>query len=270
MSDRPGIWAYAVAGRMSPGWFSGLPGVGGQPVEVITAAGLAAAVSPVSLAEYGEAALRRHLEDLDWLEKTGRAHHQIVAAVAEHGPVIPLRLATVYRDRGRLTTMLTARQADFAEAIGRVTDRTEWGVKVFAGRQDAASPAQPGSAGRKSAGPGSGTAYLRRRRTQLDAGAQTRRAAAQSAETIHATLGALAAATDVRPAQAPQLTGRKEQMILNGAYLVDDDQSAQFTAAVEQMADSHEPVRVELTGPWPPYSFAYVGEVDSGEPGGGS
>jgi hypothetical protein len=268
MSEGSGIWAYVVAGSIAPDWLSGLAGVGGQPVEVIMAAGLAAAVSTVSLAEFGEAALRRHLEDLDWLEATGRAHHQIVAAVAEHGPVIPLRLATVYRDRGRLSSMLSARQPEFAAALGRVTARTEWGVKVFAAGPGAVGVAQPGTAASEGTGEGPGAAYLRRRRTQLDAGAQTRRAAADSAEAIHATLGALAAAADVRAPQAPQLTGRREQMILNGAYLVDNDQSAEFTAAVEQMANAHEPVRVELTGPWPPYSFAYVGEADDGgEPG---
>lgn len=270
MSEGPGIWAYAVAGRMSPGWFSGLAGVGGQPVEVITAAGLAAAVSTVSLDEFGEAALRSHLEDLDWLETTGRAHHQIVAAVAEHEPAIPLRLATVYRDRGRLSEMLAARQPEFAAAIARVTARTEWGVKVFAAGPDAAGAAQPDTAAPREAGEGAGAAYLRRRRTQLDAGAQTRRAAADSAEAIHSALARLAVAADVRPPQAPQLTGRREQMILNGAYLVDDDRSAEFTAAVKQMAVGHEPVRVELTGPWPPYSFAYVGEAGASETAGAS
>jgi hypothetical protein len=247
---------------------SGLAGVGGQRVEVVMAAGLAAAVSAVSLAEFGEAALHRHLEDLDWLETTGRAHHRIVAAVAEHAPAIPLRLATVYRDRGRLTSMLTAMQPDFAAALGRVTARTEWGVKVFAAGSDATGATQPDIAAPDRASEGPGAAYLRRRRTQLTAGTQARRAAADSAEAIHATLGRLAAAVDVRPPQAPQLTGHREQMILNGAYLVDDGQSAEFAATVERLAGSHDPVRLELTGPWPPYSFAYVGEPAANEGGG--
>jgi hypothetical protein len=267
MNDGSGIWAYTVAERMAPGWFAGLAGVAGQPVEVLTAAGLAAAVSTVSLAEFGEAALRRHLEDLDWLEPTARAHHQVVAAVAEHTPAIPLRLATVYRDRGRLRDMLAARQPDFSAAIDRVTARTEWGVKVFAGGPEAGPPEDaPGSGGTGSGGTDRpGTAYLRRRRTQLDAGARDRRAAAGSAEAIHAALSGLAAAAEVRAPQAPQLTGRREQMILNGAYLVDDDRSAEFAAAVDRLAGRHEPVRVELTGPWPPYSFAYVAEPESTE-----
>jgi hypothetical protein len=276
MTDGSGIWAYAVAGQMAADWFDGLAGVGGQPVEVLTAAGLSAAVSTVSLAEFGEAALRRHLEDLDWLEKTARAHHQIVAAVAEHAPAIPLRLATVYRDRGRLSGTLAARQPDFAAAIGRITARTEWGVKVFAAGQDTGAAENAADSGTDRPG----AAYLRRRRTELDAGAQARRAAAGSAEAIHSALGGLAVAAEVRPPQAAQLTGRREQMILNGTYLVDDDRSAEFTAAVGRLAGRHEPVRVELTGPWPPYSFAYVGEPGlpeslsfrpgkSSEPGGG-
>jgi hypothetical protein len=56
-------------------------------------------------------------------------------------------------------------------------------------------------------------------------------------------------------------------MILNGAYLVDDDRSAEFSAAVDRLADSHQPVRLELTGPWPPYTFACVGEPGASGPG---
>ena len=60
---------------------------------MITVGGLTAIVGDVGDRDYGEAALRRHLEDLDWLARTARAHHAVLAAVAERGPVVPMRLA---------------------------------------------------------------------------------------------------------------------------------------------------------------------------------
>jgi hypothetical protein len=153
--------------------------------------------------------------------------------------------------------MMAERQADFTAALGRVRARTEWGVKVYAASQERAAES-PGddSAARP------GAAYLRQRRRQLDASEQAKRAAAADAERIHAALGQLAAAAELRAPQSPQLTGRPERMILNGAYLVDDERSAQFTAAVQRAAAEHEQVRVELTGPWPPYSFAVAARPD--------
>jgi hypothetical protein len=65
-------------------------------------------------------------------------------------------------------------------------------------------------------------------------------------------------AAQLRAPQSPQLAGQAGQMILNGAYLVDDGRSADFAAAVRDLADRHPAVRIELTGPWPPYSFAAV------------
>ena len=45
-------------------------------------------------------------------------------------------------------------------------------------------------------------------------------------------------------------------MVLNGIYLLDADQAAEFSLMAKQFASEHATLRVEVTGPWPPYSFA--------------
>jgi Gas vesicle synthesis protein GvpL/GvpF. len=49
-------------------------------------------------------------------------------------------------------------------------------------------------------------------------------------------------------------------MLLNGTYLVGNDSIDEFAARVDSLAAEHPDVRVELTGPWPAYSFAGVEE----------
>jgi hypothetical protein len=44
-------------------------------------------------------------------------------------------------------------------------------------------------------------------------------------------------------------------MVLNAAYLLDDDRAAGFASQVEALGGRHPRLRLELTGPWPPYSF---------------
>jgi hypothetical protein len=56
-------------------------------------------------------------------------------------------------------------------------------------------------------------------------------------------------------------------MILNAAYLVDNAQMSRFTAGVESLAGEHPGLRVELTGPWPPYSFVFTVEDTAGPAG---
>ena len=45
-------------------------------------------------------------------------------------------------------------------------------------------------------------------------------------------------------------------MILNGTYLVDQSQVAEFRETVERLASLDDHIRLEVGGPWPPYSFA--------------
>jgi len=294
MTADEGTWVYAVAGSIREEWFNGTAGVAGRPVRAVTAAGLAAAVTRVSLAEFGEEPLHRHMEDLAWLEATARAHHHVIEIVARHGPVIPMRLATVYYSDAGVADLLARRQAEFADVLAWITARTEWGVKAYAAQRPAEPgppglPRQPGPATGGTEGPagevtgagpadpegpggaGRGAAYLRRRRMALSAKQEARQAAISGADAVHAGLAKLAVAAQLRPLQGPQLTGQASQMVLNGAYLVDDARSGEFTAAAQHLASQYPGIRMELTGPWPPYSFAAVDQetaVDRGrEPG---
>jgi hypothetical protein len=255
-----GRWLYAIAERVDVTPLAKVRGVGGNQVRAIAAAGLTAVAEDVPLAEFGPEALRRNLEDLDWLEAAARAHHTVIDAVAGQGPLVPMRLATVYSSDAHIAAMLDDRGADFRSVLGRISGRTEWGVKAYSGRppepedQPAATtvPSRPGG--------GAGAAYLRRRRDQLAAQKDARRETLASAEMIHAALSAYAAETRLHPPQAPQLTGSKAPMLLNAAYLLDSTRQDEFAAAVAALAGQHPGLRLELTGPWPPYSFAGAGE----------
>lgn len=253
-----GVWVYAVAERLGPSGPGDLAGVGGGQVRAVGAAELTAVVSDVSLAEFGESALRRNLEDLAWLEATAREHHRIIDVLAQQGPVVPMRLATVYRDDASVAAMLAEREADFQRALRRITARREWGVKAYAARppEPGGTPAPaPRSEGAGSAA-GRGAAYLQRRRDQLSAHKNARSEAVASAQTVHDTLSRLAVETRLHPPQAAQLSGNKAHMVLNAAYLLEDQRADDFAAAVATLVEQHPGVRLELTGPWPPYSFA--------------
>ena len=68
----------------------------------------------------------------------------------------------------------------------------------------------------------------------------------------------LAAAEDglALPLQAPELSGREEEMVFNGAYLVTADRGA-FEQALASLGPDFrdDGVDLELTGPWPAYNF---------------
>lgn len=265
MTDSSGEWVYAIAEHADQTGLGDVAGVGAGPVHTVEAAGLTAVTQTVPLGEFGEAALRRNLEDLDWLEGVARAHHAVIGAVARQGPLVPMRLATVYRTEASLKGMLEEHGSEFREALRRIGTRKEWGVKIYATPESGQGGAQrERAAGRAAARPGSqargtgagaGAAYLRRRRDELSAAKETRRSAMASTRAVHDQLSRLAGQARLHPPQAPQLTGSKEPMLLNAAYLLDDAEVERFRAAVAALAKEHPGIRLQMNGPWPPYSF---------------
>jgi len=260
VTSQTGTWLYGVTdspAAIRRDSFDHLTGVGGGKLHLVSAGGLTAVAETVSLAEFGETALRRNLEDLDWLDSTARAHHRVIDALASQVQLVPLRLATVYREDGNVQSMLSEHGPRLRAALHRTASRAEWGVKAYA-EQPASARAEAPRVSSGHGAPGSGAAYLRRRRDELAASQQDRHAALVSAQQLHAELARLAADTRLHPPQSPELTGNKSAMVLNAAYLIDDQRAAGFRQAVDDLRN-RLPLQLELTGPWPPYSFADAG-----------
>jgi hypothetical protein len=268
VQDEHGIWAYALA-ECDPGaTLPGPGGVAGADARLVDCGGLTAVVSDVGLEEFGTEALRRNLEDLSWLEAVARAHHRVIEAAARRFMVLPMRLATVYTSEESMAAALTAHAPRLRDSMEWLRSRTEWGVKgyVAASREvprDATSRAAAagGESSRHGArhpqpGAGSGMAYLRQRRDALSARRDAEQNVAESARAVHAELEQCAVASHLHPPQSQQLSGHADPMVLNAAYLIDDDRARDFAAAVQALSEREPRLSLELTGPWPPYSFA--------------
>ncbi|MER7132250.1 GvpL/GvpF family gas vesicle protein [Streptosporangium saharense] len=250
-----GTYVYAIARDADSPDPSGLEGVAGAPVRTVEQAGLVAYVSAVPLDQFGEEPLRRSLEDLDWVADTARAHHRVVETVSEAVATAPVRLVTVYTGEEQVGALLERRHDAIAEVLSRVAGRSEWGVKAYA--EQAASPPPPGPPGGDDQGTENpGTAYLKRRQANLRDRNDAWRRAVGEAERVNAALSAVAVASRRHRPQDPELSGREGWMVLNGAYLVDDDRADEFAATLDTLRG--QGLDLELTGPWAPYSFTDI------------
>jgi hypothetical protein len=257
----PGDTGWWVYGVMASADVAALPrGVEGvEPsteVECVEHGDLAALVSPVSLAEYGDERLREHLNDLAWVERTARIHEAALDAALEQATVVPSRLCTIYRDRDGVEEMLIADRAQLVEAVERLRGRLEWGLKVFASRSRLAdamrTEEEAGDSGSSDA-----ALYLQRKRDERALDERVDRVATACARECHARLSVVAASARVNPPQRREAHGREAEMVLNGVYLVADAERAALRAAVDELRNEYEPLGFELepTGPWPPYNF---------------
>jgi hypothetical protein len=105
--------------------------------------------------------------------------------------------------------------------------------------------------------PSSGTDYLAGRQAQRRRAGELEELAATCSEEVHRTATRLARLELLNPVQRPEAHGRDAEMILNGAYLVEEDRLDELRSAIATLQERWDPdgFSVELTGPWPPYNF---------------
>jgi hypothetical protein len=264
-------YVYGVIAADDAAVADGLPGI--EPDHAATAlveGTVAAVVSRVRLDEFSEATLRTHLADMGWVEVTARAHEHTLELVRRRATVIPMRMCSVYRTEGGVREMLSREQNALGECLTELAGKAEWGVKVFADPRlrRTHSPAEPrgGSSGAAETSdgpggvvsddmPGAGTAYLARKREERDEAERVDHLIDEAARQIHDRLRATAADGRVIPPRQAEPGG--PEMILNGVYLVPDDEQAEFHERVLELQSTFGSLGVELepSGPWPAYNF---------------
>ncbi|MEV6401011.1 GvpL/GvpF family gas vesicle protein [Streptomyces sp. NPDC051907] len=230
----------------------GLQGIEGRSLRWVSDGGLAALVSSVPADRFSEAGLAAQLEDLDRLESIARAHHAVVDAAFSTTTVLPMRLATVYLNDDRVCALLRQRGSEFATLMDQLAQHVELGVKVYAESSGVPSP-EP--APRAPAG-GTGRAYLQQRRAQQRGSQDLHRRAADAAAEAAREAASLASGRVVHRPQQGELASRTGVNVANEAYLVPAAAVAQFREVIGAVSRDRPGVRIDITGPWAPYSFA--------------
>jgi len=268
-----GYYVYGIVGSVGernqvfsekPGFSKGIDPA--HPVYALPYQAIQAVVSQVSLQEFGQEALEANLNDIKWVEAKVLAHQRVLEAVLGSHTLVPMRFCTIYRSESGVQEMLARHYDDFVEALGRLAGKQEWGVKVFCDGETLAQRVGEASdrvkelraeMERKSRG----AAYFLKKKMDEAIAEEVERASDEYAQRSHDRLSNHAEESVINPLQSRELTGRKEAMVLNGAYLVAEDQLAAFRAELERLAEEHGDLGFvyEMTGPWPPYNFVSIG-----------
>jgi hypothetical protein len=239
----------------------GAPGVeSDREVDLVRDGDLVAVVSAVPLSEYSDDRLREHLNDIDWVERVARAHERVLDQTLERATILPLRLCTLYRDRDGVRRMLREQKPTLLEELSELEGHREWGAKVFVDQErlaDALEAAPGGEAPEPGEHRSAGVEYMARLGRDRQASERLQEIGDSVVEEIHAALEAIADKARTNPLQRPELHGRAEQMLLNGAYLVSRQREQELAQTADSLRErwSASGFELELTGPWPPYNF---------------
>ena len=144
----------------------------------------------------------------------------VVAEYAKRTAVVPAPVGVVFRSRQAVTRWIELHYVALSDALSFVDDRVVGRVHVW----------RPGDA------------------SEREVGSDLAAAAAESLRDLRR------AAVATLPLRTEQLTG----IVLSAAFLVEQELWKDFAAKVADQASRQNEVRLELTGPWPPYDFVHM------------
>src|SRR5688572_21175677 len=92
--------------------------------------GLWLIVSSVPADEYGEDALERGLQDLDWVGRQALAHEAVVERFLTSPAVLPMQAFTLFTSDDRAVEHVTGDRARILRILKRVEGQVEWGLRL--------------------------------------------------------------------------------------------------------------------------------------------
>jgi gas vesicle protein GvpL/GvpF len=215
----------------------GIDGV--SPVRALPCGAFLCWVSDIDQASFARD-MEGNAENLEWLALHSVRHQQVVGEVAEQITIVPARFGTVFSGEAALVKNVLGRSRALENVFERVAEADEWGVKVFAERKAAPATATAAKSGKD---------YLRQKAAQIKKGP----------ERNDPEVRELAAALErVAKASAPsgKVSATQASLQWQATFLVARDRRKQWEKILGEFVERWEGLRrIEVNGPWPPYSF---------------
>jgi len=216
---------------------AGIDGV--HAVEALVCGDFLCWVCKVDHASFADA-VERNMENLEWLALHGVRHQQVVGEVAGQITIVPARFGTVFSGEPALFKDVLGRKAALNKVFARVAGGDEWGVKVFAERQ-AAPVGVPAAR--------SGKEYLQQKAARLKTRPERNDPELQELATALAKI-----ATDSAP--SGKVSGTQPNLLWQATFLVPRNKRRQWDQVLRNFVERWDGRRrIEVNGPWPPYSF---------------
>ena len=222
-----GTWLYCVLPADAPDPHG--TGVGGHALRAIRTPDVCVWVGDVAVAPP---------PGLDRI----REHDDVIrAAMATGHTPVPIRFGQIAGSDDDVRAHLASR--DYLPDLERVRGCVEFGIRIV---DPDATEAEPPRAPERDA-PGSGAAYMRMLADRMHALEETRARSLDAAHALDRELAGYVRESRVEPSDRP--AGAVV------AHLVQAPAADEYAARARELSHERSPLRIVVTGPWPPYSF---------------
>ncbi len=224
--------------------------------------GLYAVVSKVLGCEFSEENLKKNLCDIEWVKLKASIHEKIIEGVMRNSCVVPFKFATLFNTKDNLKACMKEHEEELKENLNNLEGKEEWGVKIYCDAEKLEeslvqedeeilkihkeiSSSTPGKA-----------FFLKKKEEELLNIAVNKRINEYGQDSF-ARLREQSLQTRFNKLLPKEVTERKDDMVLNSAFLVEKEKVSAFMSTVGVLKAQHEfsGLFFDCTGPWPPYNF---------------
>ncbi len=172
------------------------------------------------------------------------AHAAVVRSVLTRTTPMPFRFGTLATEQ-QLQSFITTNKLAIANKLAHLRGCVEMDLKTT-WQPSHKAPAKPEPA------PGPGTAFLREKRREFLGDEQAAAQRNELSEFLRTGLGSLIKdeKIDVLPSGKPVLT--------KVFHLVESSKIKAYRESVQKLREKRPELQLEVSGPWPPYSFANI------------
>ena len=227
--------------------------------------GLYAVVSNVSTDEFSEENLKKNLADLEWIKTKAGIHEKAIETVMKNSCVIPFKFGTIFNTEENLKIMLKEHIGEFKDTLKYLEGKEEWGVKIYCDMDklkenlihedkellnidkeiNSASP---------------GKAFILKKKKEDLVNTILNKKLNEYSQGPFERLKQYSVEFRINKLLPKEVTERKEEMILNSAFLIDKNKVADFVDTVNGIKTRYaeQGLFFDCTGPWPPYNFTII------------
>jgi len=224
--------------------------------------GLYAVTSRVSADEYSEENLKKNLSNLEWITAKASAHEKVIEIVMQNSCVIPFKFGAIFNTEENLKTMLKKHIKEFKDTLKRLEGKEEWGLKIYCDMgklkenliQD---DKELLNLDREINSASPGKAFILKKKKEELANTIVNKKLNECGQESFERLKQHSIQSRINKLLPGEVTERKDEMILNAAFLTDKNKVKEFVGVVDVLKAqySDKGIDFDCTGPWPPYNF---------------
>ncbi len=227
--------------------------------------GTYAIISGVLPDDFSEDNLKKNLADMGWVEKNTRLHEKVIEEIMKDQAVLPFKFGTVFECEANVEKLLKTNNVEFKAVLAFLEGKEERGLKIYCNSgyfKDAlcAENELIKEKDKEITSAGKGKAYfLKKKKDEIIKDILNEKISEYTKDCFE-RLKITAVDTKINRILPKEVTEKKEDMVLNAAFLINNKRIKEFENVSVYLKTKYtdKGLIFDCTGPWPPYNFCNI------------